>query len=131
MQNTENTDEKPHRESARRWKEGGWETHREASGFFRRVWQKALEEGKQAGDSIGPWHTLLWLVKGHPNYDELSAHGIAYFTFAPDGRGNHRFAIVDKRGEQHPFSTNVALTGFVEPLRLPHDDANPFKGTTS
>jgi hypothetical protein len=108
---------------------GGWTTLASATVFFRRLWERALAAGVQPGQPLreGTTH-LRWLVEGHPDYPTMSAEGISHFTIEPDGRGNHRFVLVDMLGAQHAFSTRAALTGRVRPLRRPADPSKPFKG---
>jgi hypothetical protein len=88
----------------------------------------ALAAGVQPGQPVvhGANH-LHWLVEGHPDYPAMSAAGVAHITIEPDGRGNHRFVLVDKLGKHHPFSTRAALTGRVHPLRRPVNPDAPFK----
>lgn len=120
------------RTSNQRWLERGWDSQVAATNYYRRVWQAALDEGIAPGAPLRqPFGDLTWLVGGHPQYAEMSRHGLSHFTFRPDGRGNHRFVFVDKRGTEHPFSTNTALTGFEYPLREPNEEDAPFRGLTS
>ena len=74
---------------------------------------------------------LWWLVQGHPEFEAMTIEGFKHFTFRPDGRGNHRFVLVDKIGVEHPFSTYTALTGFERPLKMPGDEEDPFGGMVS
>ena len=88
------------------------------------------------GDDLGVWsirahQDLRWLVEGHPKYPAMTAFGIEHFTFQPDGRGNHRFVLVDTQGKEHPFSTVSALTGFDMPLREPPNEDAPLGGLST
>lgn len=120
------------RTSKKRWLDGGWDSQTAAAGFYRRVWQGALSAGIAPGAPLRHFiANVTWLVEGHPNYVEMSRNGVSHFTIRPDGRGNHRFVLVDGRGDEHPFSTHTALTGFERPLREPVEDDKPFEGMTS
>lgn len=120
------------RVSNKRWLEAGWDSQRAATDFYRRVWTGALASGVKPGEPIRHFvANVQWLVEGHPYYAQMSANGIKHFTIRPDGRGNHRFVLTDRLGFEHPFSTNVALTGFEEPLREPAVEDKPFEGMTS
>ena len=120
MKKPEIVDEKIRRVSTRRWLAGNWKTQRAATAFFRSIWKTALSQGLRPGDPLTSYALhLSWLVDGHPRREELLRDGVAYFTFRPDGRGNHRFVVVGTNGIEHPFSTTTALTGFEHPLREP------------
>jgi hypothetical protein len=110
--------------------EGGWSTCDAALDFFRRLWSFALEEGLKPGEPLAHGgHVLRWLVEGHPRADEMFHSGINFFTIEPDGRGNHRFVLVDEEGVSHAFSTLDALTGFEDhPLSKNVDREKPFAG---
>lgn len=117
------------RASLRRWKEREWESCEAALGYFRRLWQHALRNGLKPGDAIEfGVSDLWWLVQGHPAFETMTVEGFSHFTFRPDGRGNHRFALVDNTGVEHPFSTYAALTGFDQPLKPPVAEEDPFGG---
>lgn len=102
-------------------------TIRQGQEFFRQMWKKALCDGLRPGQQLREHDLLDQLAQGHPDYAEMAEHGVAYFTIQPDGRGNHRFVLVDKRGNHHPFSTLAALRGAKTPLRLPLEAESPFK----
>ncbi len=119
------------RTSKKRWLER-WDSQVAATDFYRRVWVGALDAGIAPGAPLRHFIAeVTWLVEGHPKYAEMSCYGVSHFTIRPDGRGNHRFVLVDSRGDEHPFSTNTALTGFENPLREPTEDDDPFRGMTS
>jgi hypothetical protein len=104
--------------------------------YFRRIWKNAIDVGLQPGTDLSDWslrvhHDLKWLVEGHPLFPSMSVFGIRNFTFRPDGRGNHRFVLVDTQGTEHPFSTVSALTGFETPLREPPKEDDLMGGLTS
>ena len=120
------------RESSRRWSEY-WGSQALATRYFRRLWVLELAAGRGPGEAVQGREAnerLRWLVQGHPEFNGmLRAAPFSHFTFQPDGRGNHRFALVTTDGVEHPFSTQAALTGFVKPLRVPGGD--PMGGLTS
>lgn len=130
------TSKKHSRESEKRWIAGGWSTQDRAVEHFRRIWTRALVEGLLPGDDLGVWsirahQDLRWLVEGHPKFRSMTAFGIEHFTFQPDGRGNHRFVLVDTQGKEHPFSTVSALTGFDTPLREAPAEDKPMRGLST
>ncbi len=130
------TDQNDRRTSKKRWIAGGWSSQDRAVEHFRRIWKRALLDGIVPGDDLGAWNLrahqdLRWLVEGHPKYPAMTAFGIEHFTFQPDGRGNHRFVLVDTQGKEHPFSTVSALTGFDMPLREPPNEDAPLGGLST
>lgn len=122
---------KERRQSSRRWLER-FQSQDAATAYFRRLWQHALRNNLVPGDEIVFGRgDLLWLVQGHPDYAEMTQRGFSHFTFRPDGRGNHRFVLVDAVGKEHPFSTQAALTGFEIPLRVPPGEDDPLGGLST
>jgi hypothetical protein len=115
------------RESKRRWLEREW-TFEQATAYFRRLWQHHLRNGFRPGDRVTFGEgDLWWLVSGHPEFEAMTVEGFSHFTVRPDGRGNHRFALVDQSGCEHPFSTYTALTGFDRALTEPVGREDPLK----
>jgi hypothetical protein len=101
----------------------------ECAGYFRRLWQHALRNGQKPGERVAFGQSdLMWLVQGHPRFSEMTLRGFSHFTFRPDGRGNHRFVLVDAVGKEHPFSTRTSLTGFETPLRAVPEEDDPLGG---
>ena len=107
--------------NGKRWLEH-WSTQAKAQEFFRAMWKRELNAGRRHGDRIqgsSDEAMLFWLVRGHPHYPSMVREGFSHFTFAPDGRGNCRFVLIDRKGGRHPFSTLDALRGVSRPLREP------------
>lgn len=124
------------RSSSYRWRDGGWPTFEAAQAAFRAIILDAVRAGHPPGTPLHPVYRpmLEWLLEGHPRAAEMTAGGIAHFTFYETGRdhptGRYGFSVVDNTGVEHPFSLRSALTGF-DSVRFKPDPTSPFYGVTS